>query len=109
MEGPMGDDTRGPRERAYDEEVAPLMDRIIQICKEHSIPMLADFELDPIEGSPPEHPMKCTTCLLDKATTHDPRLWQAARLLSPRPRAVALAIEERPDGTKRVLDRQEFY
>jgi hypothetical protein len=30
-------------ERVYDDEIAPLMTRIIAVCKEHRMPMIASF------------------------------------------------------------------
>jgi len=30
-------------EQVYDEQIAPLMAKIIEICKEHKLPMAADF------------------------------------------------------------------
>lgn len=32
-------------ERVYDAEIAPLMARIISVCKERGIPLVADFQL----------------------------------------------------------------
>jgi hypothetical protein len=34
-------------EAVYDNEIAPLMQRIIDICKRHEIPMAATFEYAP--------------------------------------------------------------
>jgi len=34
-------------EEVYDERISPLMARIIEICTEHGIPMLATFEYAP--------------------------------------------------------------
>ena len=36
---------RGPKGRAYDEKVSPLVAQIIEICKEHNINMFATFSL----------------------------------------------------------------
>ena len=33
------------KEQIYDEKIAPLMRQIIEICQEHNIGMLADFEI----------------------------------------------------------------
>lgn len=43
---------RGPREIVYDEAIAPLMDQIIALCKQHGIPIVASFELDMDEDGP---------------------------------------------------------
>jgi len=36
-------------EKVYDEEIAPLMEKIIAICKEHKLPVFATFEFAPSE------------------------------------------------------------
>lgn len=69
----MSDDERGPRETVYDEQISPLIKKIIAVCKEHSIPMLADFELD--DGMP------CTTAILGKDSPE--RLRRAHDVLRP--------------------------
>lgn len=48
-------------EDVYDEEIAPLMTRIIDICKAHNMPMLASFMYGRDEG---DDPKLCTTALL---------------------------------------------
>jgi hypothetical protein len=45
------------KEQAYDAEVAPLMDKVIEICRREGISMIAHFEL-PIPGDPD---LVCTT------------------------------------------------
>jgi hypothetical protein len=37
-------------EEIYDEKISPLMKQVISICKEHKIPMIADFFLRNDEG-----------------------------------------------------------
>lgn len=57
-EGEPSDDTRSPRERVYDAEIAPLMTQIIEICKRESIPFAAQFEIGP--GPDPDTPWLIT-------------------------------------------------
>lgn len=45
------------KEQAYDAEVAPLMDKVIEVCRREGISMIAHFEL-PIPGDPD---LVCTT------------------------------------------------
>lgn len=59
--------TAGPRETAYDNLIDPLMSQIIEIAKEHGIPMLATFELDLEEGHAEDDPMMCST-IIDERT-----------------------------------------
>lgn len=63
---------RGPRERAYDEEIYPLMEKIIGIAEASGIPFVASFELDGIEGG---LPLQCTTAKTPEGTCR--RLLQA--------------------------------
>lgn len=47
----------GPKEAAYDEHIAPLVTRVIELCEEHKINAALQFLLDPGE----EGPQCCTT------------------------------------------------
>lgn len=53
------------KERVYDEQIAPLMSEIIEICKKENIPLTAQFALknhrDDDESQ--EDPMFCTTII----------------------------------------------
>lgn len=65
------------KEQIYDEEIYPLMAKILDICKEHRIAMLADFHMD--------NGLKCTSARL--APEYNPHINQlkAIRLLAPQP------------------------
>ena len=39
------------KEQIYDKEIFSLMEKILEVCKEHKIAMLADFQLDSNEPS----------------------------------------------------------
>lgn len=43
------------KEKIYDDQIAPLMDKIIEICKTEGIPMFADFQIADLDY--------CTTCI----------------------------------------------
>jgi hypothetical protein len=47
------------KEAIYDEQIAPLMTKIIAVCQEHDIPMVVDFQLT----DEAENPLHCTTRL----------------------------------------------
>lgn len=49
-------------EAVYDAEIAPLMDRIIAICQEHGIPMMASFVYE--NDSDEDHGPRCVTTSL---------------------------------------------
>lgn len=85
---------KNPKEAFYDENIHPLMERIISMCKEAKINMVADFSL----GEDPNNnyePMFCTTCL----TSVDPddvvgvdRMRRALNVLRPRSDFMAITI-----------------
>jgi hypothetical protein len=71
--------TDTPLEDAYDEHISPLMAQIIELCKTHKIPMVAQFLLDDDEDG---DPLRCTTSLLKPEWREIPEVTQrAANLL----------------------------
>lgn len=48
-------------EPIYDEKISPLMDRIINICKENGISMISSFKI--ADETEEENNYYCTTCL----------------------------------------------
>ncbi|WP_407310550.1 hypothetical protein [Desulfosporosinus sp. SB140] len=50
------------KEQIYDEQIAPLMTKIIEICQVNDIQMLASYFLK--DKTEDEEDMLCTTCLL---------------------------------------------
>jgi len=50
------------KEQIYDEQIAPLMSKIIEICKVNGIQVLASFFLK--EKTEDQGNMFCTTCLV---------------------------------------------
>jgi len=63
------------KEPIYDEQIAPLMTKIIKICKDHDIPLVASFQLTdgPLSEEEAEQygddcTLCCTTALLPKWT-----------------------------------------
>lgn len=84
----MDQDNRGPRERAYDELIAPLMTQIIEVCKDHDIPVASQFELDAGDDG---EPIYCTT-LITKPE-HSEHIRQIGRDMRPkRPQLFAFTI-----------------
>lgn len=93
------------RESAYDEHISPLVTKIIALCHEHKIPMVASFELDTEEENP-DDPLMCTTLLMDTSMVgpiHSHRLKAAAKILRPQePIMIAETIETDEDGRKHI-------
>ena len=94
------------RERVYDEEIAPLMAKIIATCKEHGIPMVFSAQLNDARAGMTDTnddgddlgPFFCTTILVGGdlfPDTHE-KLWRAAAAL--RPRAASFAAYAIVDG-----------
>lgn len=95
-------------EAAYDEELAPLMDRIIEICNRRGIPMVAVFQY--AGGPADEDVFFCTTALpvpKNRANAHILNLAKIAAQKVNESTPVALAITEtkRPDGTHIKIQR----
>lgn len=83
------------KEQIYDEQINPLMDKILRICREHKIAFIADFALG---GD-----LKCTSAML--SDDHEPTQaqLQAWALLKPQTAfAMAETIETLPDGSKKI-------
>lgn len=59
----------GPKEKAYDDIVAPLMTKIIDVCKENEIPMFAHFRLDRNEEE--DATVLCTTSVTSDQTSKE--------------------------------------
>jgi len=49
-------------EKIYDEQISPLMTKIIAVCKENNIPMFSSFQLTSAENDE-QGALFCTTCL----------------------------------------------
>lgn len=58
------------KESVYDERISPLMGKIIAICKEHEIPVVASFLLKSPDTSGGNE-QRCTTALVGFEHTPD--------------------------------------
>lgn len=88
------------KEEIYDSLISPLMDKIISICKEHKIAMLADFAI------PTEHDdgLKCTTALLGSDCNPPKEMLSAIKILKPPDVRLKtfMITTTKPDGSKIV-------
>lgn len=88
---------RTPKEAVYDEQIAPLMDQIIALCKEHKINMVADFSL----GYDPkaDETLFCTTAM-PSVDPDDERgveqMMRAYEAIKPQQRLFAFTITSKP-------------
>lgn len=92
------------KEAVYDDLISPLMARIIEICKEHEIPFVAQFQ---IGDSEEDGPLFCTSAMASFERTC-PHIRDLARRVAPIAPPVVLAetVETRPDGSKHITIRQ---
>lgn len=49
------------KEKIYDEQIAPLMTQVLNICKENDVQMAMQFYLQDAESNPDGEPMYCTS------------------------------------------------
>ncbi len=85
-------------EDVYDEQISPLMSRIIAICKEHQIPMVAQFQYANDEENGPAF---CTTAMPVPRSCE--KIRALARSVRPeRPVVLAETHVTNPDGSKQI-------
>lgn len=87
------------KESVYDEQINPLMTKIIAICNEHEIPLVCTFQYGEEEGV---GALFCTTVLTNYEKTHVDML-KLARGHGPKsPFLIAETIATDKDGKKHV-------
>lgn len=80
--------TTTPKERIHDDQIVPLMEQIIAICKKHKIGLVCSFDLGPDQAQNGEH-KACTTALLGEEYDPDERHLAAVReILKYQPRII---------------------
>ncbi len=82
-------------EAVYDEQIAPLMTQIIEICKRHSLPMAATFEYANDDF--------CTTTIPYGNRASDHMLRVCLAMQPQRPQALAITETSRPDGSGKTI------
>lgn len=91
------------KEAIYDEQISPLMTRIIAICKEHRIPLVAQFQYANDEE---EGPAFCTTSLPFEDVASEKIKTLAAAAEPERPVVLAETTVTNPDGSKQITIRR---
>lgn len=78
-------------EDVYDEEIAPLMTKIIEVCKKHELPMLCSFQF---EHSETQGPGFCTSFIPRKGSETDRggALNQALQAIRGTPPFIAFSV-----------------
>jgi hypothetical protein len=80
------------REDIYDNEINPLMAKIIAICDAHDIPMVASFQINDDRGADGEDALHCSTTLTTNANV-SPNLRRAAvEIMRQQPSFIAFTI-----------------
>lgn len=90
--------TKPNAEQVYDAEIAPLMSKIIAICKENKIPMLADFAI----GHADDEGLKCTTVIFGDGWELLEEMKQAEECIRPRKRKPLMVTVTKGDGSKEI-------
>jgi len=79
------------KEAIYDKQIAPLMEKIIKVCKKSNINILASFELDWDEEN--ESHLKCTTIIAPNCKEFQ----RAYKIIRSEPQFLAIAISTDSD------------
>ena len=77
------------KEEIYDNEIYPLMSKIIEVCQREKIAMLASFSI-PTDENP--H-MKCTTALVSEKYGDQPQLKKAVEVIVANPETFLLVSQ----------------
>lgn len=87
------------KEAIYDEQIFPLMAQVIDICKQHKIPMIFDVALG-YENEDDDGQLKCTTVLLNDDYEPSDEMLKAYEHIRPRRQAAfaAFTITRTPEG-----------
>lgn len=88
------------KEKVHDEQISPLVNQIIAICKEHQIPMLATFCYANDPAADDDNTKYCTTALPGPENFWPEEISEAKHIIrsgaSTRPKMVALTITTKP-------------
>lgn len=84
------------KEEIYDEQISPLITRVIRICKENKIANVMSFSLDLEEG------LCCTTCMTEDDFEPPEKFRECVKLLFP-PKINPLFVTiTKGDGSKEI-------
>ena len=97
------DEAYWTKEDVYDNEISPLMSQIIAICKEHDIPLVAQFQYC---NTPDEGPGYVTTAIVKEPRASNAIIGLGMRAQPPRPMTLAITEVTQPDGAKQVTFRR---
>lgn len=82
----------GPKELVHEQEIVPLLEKILEICNRANISMVAEFELDPREGH--DQSVTCNVGILTADAS--PRMKAFARAMEPEDHNVIRHHERTP-------------
>ncbi|MCY1367298.1 hypothetical protein D9M69_542270 [compost metagenome] len=93
------------KEAIYDEQISPLMQKILEICKEHKLAMVASFHCD--TGEEDGHDLICTSALTEVEYDPPASFRQCVNVLYGRSGVPGFRITTtHADGTKSVEDHR---
>jgi isochorismate hydrolase len=91
--------TNWDEEKVYDEKIAPLMTQIINVCKEHEIPIVCTFQYG---WSEEDDALLCTTVLTQFERTSAAMRALAKRHGPSHPVVLSEIVQTREDGSKLI-------
>jgi len=71
------------KEKIYDKEIAPLMDKIIEVCKREEIPFFCDYQLTKTDKNNEESGLFCTTCVYDYVWVEKEKFREYVKIARP--------------------------
>ena len=80
---------RTSKEAIYDDEISPLLKKILEICKTHKIAMLSEFCLG-YDDDNPDSQLCCTSALLTEDHEPTERIKEAFNVLKPQPQFMTI-------------------
>ena len=87
------------KEEIYDDQIAPLMSKIIEICKANKIANLCTFALDDEDGEQ----LACTTAMLTEEFDPPEEYKQAFDIIKPPERSPMMMTVTKADGSKEII------
>lgn len=76
------------KEQIHDEQISPLVNKIIEICQANGIAMICSFHI-PNED---DDELLCTTALLDENKTAPEEFKHALNIIHPQPITVSIIV-----------------
>lgn len=89
------------KEKIYDDQIFPLMAKILEICTANRIAFIADFAID-------DKDLHCTSGLVAADCNPMANQLEAWDILAPQPKRFTFStmVETLPDGSQRITTKR---